>query len=84
MFLFSWRNFAAFLPPEMKRNIIVLQIQCFLKKKFAKVVNPENNLVKFGDILDMKVGKKKTEFFELLDYLLVLTIKIWQFGKKIF
>jgi hypothetical protein len=28
--------------------------------------------------------KKKTESFEILDYLLVLTIKIWQFGKIFF
>jgi hypothetical protein len=46
--------------------------------------HPENNLVEFGDILDMKVGKKKTESFEILDYLLVLTIKIWQFEKTFF
>jgi hypothetical protein len=46
--------------------------------------HPENNFVEFGDILDMKVGKKKTESFEILDYLLVLTIKIWQFGKNFF
>jgi hypothetical protein len=45
--------------------------------------HPENNLVEFCDILNMKVGKK-TESFEILDYLLVLTIKIWQFGKQFF
>jgi hypothetical protein len=42
VFLFPWRNFAAFLPPEMKRNIIVLQISCFFKKQLPKFGGKEN------------------------------------------
>jgi hypothetical protein len=43
--------------------------------------HPENNLAKFGYILDMKVGKqkrKKTDSICTLGYLLELIIKIWQ------
>jgi len=42
--------------------------------------HPENNLAKFGYILDMKIGKRKTESFYILSYLLELIIKIWGFG----
>jgi hypothetical protein len=43
----------------------------------------ENNLSKFGYILDMKVEKTKRESFYILGYLLELIIKIWQLGEKI-
>jgi hypothetical protein len=43
--------------------------------------HPENNLAKFGYILDMKVEKKSKSFY-VLGYLLELIIKIWRFGKK--
>jgi hypothetical protein len=44
----------------------------------------ENNLAKFGYILDMKVGKKKKKrgSFYILGYLLELIIKNWQLGRK--
>jgi hypothetical protein len=42
----------------------------------------QNNLAKFGYILDMKVGKKERKKrknpFDILGYLLELIIKIWQ------
>jgi hypothetical protein len=48
---------------------------------------PENNLAKFGYVIDMKFGrgkKKKTEFFYVLGYLLELIIKIWRFLELFF
>jgi len=41
--------------------------------------HPENNLSKFGYILDMKLAKK-TESFDVLGYLLEFIIKLWRFG----
>jgi hypothetical protein len=38
--------------------------------------HPEKNLAKFGYILDMKIGKRKTESFYILGYLLELIIEI--------
>jgi hypothetical protein len=43
--------------------------------------HPENNLAKFGYILDIKLEKIKS--FSILRYLLELFIKIWRFEKKI-
>jgi hypothetical protein len=40
---------------------------------------PENNLAKFGYILDMKVEKNSKSLY-ILGYLLELIIKIWRFG----
>jgi hypothetical protein len=50
--------------------------------------HPENNLGKFGYILDIKVGQKPKSFYSL-GYLLELVIKIWRiwaifFHKKSF
>jgi len=39
--------------------------------------HPENNLGKFGYILDIKVGQKPKSFY-ILGYLLELVIKIWR------
>jgi hypothetical protein len=45
--------------------------------------HPENNLAKFGYILDMKLGKKKILSI-FLGYLLELIIKVWRFGFSFF
>jgi hypothetical protein len=42
--------------------------------------HPENNLAKFGYILDIKLEKIKS--FYILGYLLELIVKIWRFEKK--
>jgi hypothetical protein len=47
---------------------------------FEGVSHTHNFLSIFGYIQDMEVGKKKTESFYFLGYLLELIIKIWQFG----
>jgi hypothetical protein len=39
--------------------------------------HPENNLAKFGYILDIKVGQKPKSFY-ILGYLLELVQKIWR------
>jgi hypothetical protein len=39
--------------------------------------HPENNLAKFGYILDMNAGQKPKSFY-ILGYLLELVIKIWR------
>jgi hypothetical protein len=40
--------------------------------------HPENKLAKFKYILDMEVGKKKTESLYILGYILELIIEIWR------
>jgi len=42
----------------------------------------ENNLTKFGYMINMKVGKKWKSFY-ILGYLLEVIIRLWQFEKKI-
>ncbi len=41
--------------------------------------HPENNLAKFGYIIDMKIRKQTISFY-ILGYLLEVSIKVWQFG----
>jgi len=45
----------------------------------AEVPHPEDDLARFGHILDVKV-EKKLETFYILGYLLKLLMKIWRFG----
>ncbi len=70
----------------MESRLIFTFIYLFINLEVPSDDHSENNLAKFGYIIDMKVSKqnknkKNKKSFYILGYLLELIIQIWRFEK---
>ncbi len=70
----------------LESRLIFTFIYLFINLEVPSDDHSENNLAKFGYIIDMKVSKqnknkKNKKSFYILGYLLELIIQIWRFEK---